>query len=77
MQAATTSPFASAGESFGEAWVLWQKRHQPEPESPPPPVPEEVPLPRPIYHHRQYDAVIRRMKTAQQQTGSYSAWPSS
>lgn len=29
---------------------------------------------RPAIHHGQYDAVIRRMKTAQRQAGAYTAW---
>lgn len=81
MKAAATSPFVHAGEGFEEAWVLWKSGRYgekpaeavaPEPLQPEPPLP---PMPRPVYRHQQYDAVIRRMKNAQQQTGAYSPMP--
>lgn len=87
MKAATTSPFAAAGAEFEEQWITWKllSDHEEPPRREPripaaalPRVEEaaEPPvIPRPVYRHQQYDAVIRRMKTAQQQTGAYSPLP--
>lgn len=76
MKAAATSPFVHAGEGFEEAWVLWKSGSYgdtpKEAVAQEPPMP---PMPRPVYRHQQYDAVIRRMKNAQQQTGAYSPMP--
>ena len=82
MKAAATSPFVEAGEGFEEAWILWKAAHgepahyDPVPQAPSGSTLQEPPaIPRPVYRHQQYDAVIRRMKNAQQQTGAYTPMP--
>ena len=72
------SPFAQSEREEQQArWLLWQMQSveiesdQPQ-ESAPPREAQMVSVPAP--QHRRYDAVVRRMQQARQQTGAYSAW---
>lgn len=78
MNSAAYSPFARAQREEQQArWLLWQMQSveiesdQPQ-ESAPPREAQMVSVPAP--QHRRYDAVVRRMQQARQQTGAYSAW---
>lgn len=87
--AATTSPFAADNQQeLQEQWIVWKKQEikdayiqtdrrserLPAAELPASQEPQMVSMPRPVYRHRQYDAVISRMKAAQKQVGTYSDW---
>ncbi len=83
---AAVSPFAAkSSQEQKEQWIWWQcqrdallpveERIEKPPEVPSKPVAEEMPI-QPVrapIHHSQYDAVIRRMSTAQKQALHYTS----
>jgi len=83
---AAVSPFAAkSSQEQKEQWIWWQcqrdallpveERMEQPPEAPLKPAEEEMPFQpvRPKIYHSQYDAVIRRMRTAQKQASHYTS----
>lgn len=84
-RAATESPFAGRWlQEETPQWLLWQKLEEPEEERSLSAQSETAaacatstapqPAPRPVIHHSQYDAIVKRMQQATKQTGAYSDW---
>lgn len=84
-RAATESPFADHRlQEAAPQWILWQKPEASEAERPLPVQSEASaacatstapqPAARPVIHHSQYDAIVKRMQQATKQTGAYSDW---
>lgn len=78
MNSAGYSPFARQQREEQQArWLLWQMQSveiesDQTPEPAPPREVQMVSMPAP--QHRRYDAVVKRMQQARQQSGAFSAW---